>query len=248
MTIERIADPQQINLYAYTRNNPLAFIDPTGELITFANNDARRAFEEYLNYLYSDEDAHAQEIATVNQLSGSEADYRINLGEGAAEGAEGRLTTDGETIFINIANVGGPSGETFSINSRIAHELEHGRQFDNGEFSFIRTRDGRWVPNPGSYDIGDEVNAWKAQERTSIESDYISTRPGNVGRPTLLRQFSRAATDDEKAGVLARNGYPNRNPNRNSNVVFGSDSGYQPGQLVRTNTMYGRVNRVVQRR
>jgi RHS repeat-associated protein len=31
ITKERIADPQRINLYAYTRNNPLAYIDPIGE-------------------------------------------------------------------------------------------------------------------------------------------------------------------------------------------------------------------------
>ena len=33
MAPERAFDPQQINLYAYTRNNPLTFVDPDGETI-----------------------------------------------------------------------------------------------------------------------------------------------------------------------------------------------------------------------
>jgi hypothetical protein len=36
MSSERIMDPQQINLYAYTRNNPLKYIDPTGEKISLS--------------------------------------------------------------------------------------------------------------------------------------------------------------------------------------------------------------------
>jgi RHS repeat-associated protein len=33
VTPARMADPQQLNLYAYTRNNPLKYIDPTGMYI-----------------------------------------------------------------------------------------------------------------------------------------------------------------------------------------------------------------------
>jgi RHS repeat-associated protein len=31
MEKRRLGDPQEINLYAYTRNNPLKYVDPTGE-------------------------------------------------------------------------------------------------------------------------------------------------------------------------------------------------------------------------
>jgi RHS repeat-associated protein len=40
MTKERLVDPQAINLYVYTRNNPLKFIDPTGE--EFKGTDGKK--------------------------------------------------------------------------------------------------------------------------------------------------------------------------------------------------------------
>lgn len=80
--------------------------------------------------------------------------------------AEGSLTTDGQSVFVNVRNLGN-NHETFSLDSRFAHELEHGRQFENGEIAFTKTADGKWVPNPTSYDINDELNAFKEQLKLS---------------------------------------------------------------------------------
>ncbi len=48
VTPERFFDPQQLNLYAYARNNPLKFIDPTGEALTISGNvdEIRRQLED----------------------------------------------------------------------------------------------------------------------------------------------------------------------------------------------------------
>jgi RHS repeat-associated protein len=243
LTVERLADPQQINLYAYCRNNLLAFLDPTGEVIDYANKDARKAFEEYEEFLNTDKKKYATELATLDQLKKSEVTYVINLAEKAGKG-EGELTTDGNKIFVNINNVGGPQGEEFSRNSRFGHELEHARQFDSGEMAFYKDRKtGEWRPSPASYDIGDEVKAWKVQQKLATATDYFTSKGGKT-EPTLLREFANAKTDNERADVLSRSAYPSRNPSMNSNVRFSAGEGYKPGQLIRPTdrpNFFGRV-------
>jgi RHS repeat-associated protein len=52
MLPERLRDPQQLNLYAYSRNNPLRFIDPTGTTIDdsacLANKYCKKWMEIFL--------------------------------------------------------------------------------------------------------------------------------------------------------------------------------------------------------
>lgn len=247
MTVGRLYDPQQINLYLYCRNNPLVFIDPTGEQIDYADQGSREAYDDYEKFLNSNQKKYASELATLQQLKDSDVTYVINVASNASEHGQGELTTDGTKIFININSNGGPLGEAFSQNSRFAHELEHGRQFDSGELSFIKDpKTGEWQTNPATYDIGDEIKAFKVQQNAASDSDYF-TRKGGTTQASLLSKLNNAKNDVERADILARNGYPNRNQRMNSNLVYHSDSGYKPGQLIRTNDYFGRVNRVFER-
>ena len=247
MTVGRLSDPQQINLYAYCRNNPLVTLDPTGEKIEYKNKESEEEYKEYVAYLENCGKKCEKELATVVQLKDSDVTYVINVAEKAGAG-EGELSTDGNKIFININNVGGAFGENFSRRSRFAHELEHGRQFDSGELSFIKNKHGNWVPNPGTYDIGDEVKAFQAMQHVAEDSDYSMREPGtNTRKPSLLREFANAKTDQERADVLSQSAYPRRNQRRDSDVAFSSDSGYKPGQLVQTGDYFARVKRVFDR-
>ncbi|HSW39146.1 MAG TPA: RHS repeat-associated core domain-containing protein [Acidobacteriota bacterium] len=240
MTVKRISDPQQINLYVYARNNPLIFIDPTGEIIKFASEDAEHAFWEYYDFIKKDPLKYKNELAAHGQLIASKIIYVVGI-RNQRKGAEGSITTDGDKVFVTVSNVGGPAGEIYSLNSRMGHELEHARQFDSGEIGFAKGPDGKWRPNPASYDIGDEVKAWNVQLNLATSGDYWTRK----ATPSILSQFSNAKSDDERAGVLVRTSYPHANRRMNSNVVYSESSGYEPGQLLRTDKVFQRVHSIV---
>lgn len=203
----------------------------------------RRSTKTHVKFLNGDKKKYANELATVNRLENSEVEYRLSVGGENFEGAEGNTTTDGQRINVVVSNVGGLAGETFSLNSRFAHELEHARQVDTGELTFYKGANGEWHPSPANYDIGDEVKAWQAQLNTSGASDFWKSG-GGQRKPSLLNDFANAKTDDDRAGVLARSAYPNRNPRQNSNYVYAGKENYRPGQLIRNKDFFGRVNRI----
>jgi RHS repeat-associated protein len=158
-------DPQSWNLYAYTRNNPLLFVDPTGRTIDFANESSQKLFDEYEKRLNKDPKKYKNELATIAKLRKSDVSYRIdatptNYSKEQTEGQTG--PDDSGNIIIGVRNRGGASGEKLDIFGRLAHELEHGRQFDDGEIAFVRADKG-WFAYGPTYDVMDEVNAFSAQ-------------------------------------------------------------------------------------
>ena len=47
--MQRLSDPQQLDLYTYCRNNPLRYSDPTGLDISFQGQDADKLKDDFNN-------------------------------------------------------------------------------------------------------------------------------------------------------------------------------------------------------
>ncbi len=220
-----------------------------GVSVTFADDVALEKYRAYVTYLASDPARFERDIATLARLEHSDVIYVIRIADTFESGIEGSLTTDGERIFVNVSNRGGVR-QAASLNSRLAHELEHARQFDAGEIAFSRdAKTKHWTPVYSSYDIGDEVKAWEAQLRLASPRDFWFSAD-KVGEGTLLQIFAEAGTPERRADVLLRNGYTDRNPVVDSDVVFPASTGFKAGQVVRPDgdrTFFGRVNRVSRR-
>jgi RHS repeat-associated protein len=63
VTPERILDPQQLNLYAYVRNNPLRYVDPDGTILELAasgEEDAKKKFALIQRGLTKQDQGHVQ--------------------------------------------------------------------------------------------------------------------------------------------------------------------------------------------
>ncbi|MBL0240346.1 MAG: RHS repeat protein [Chloracidobacterium sp.] len=248
MTKERPIDPQQISLYNYVRNNPYKFVDPTGEIYEFSSSDAESQFNQYKDYLEKCGSKCEDELKTLNRLLNSKVTYLINLksGDDKSKTGEGELRTDGKKIIIDIDNVGGPSGEQYSLRSRFAHELEHGRQFDNGELAFS-SDDGGKTWRPVAFDLSDEVKTHSAMLRVASASDFTNKDAGGrvVGR-SRLGDFKNAKSDEERLDVIRASNYGVKRMNLadgpiNFQPAKSISDGKKPGEIVQTTAWFGRI-------
>jgi len=93
VTPGRVVDPQQLNLYAYVRNNPLVHVDPTGMIIDTSRLD-------------DDELKRWQRIADLANQKDKNGNYvNVKLHE-----EYDRLDSDKRTFFIENHDFGSKSG------------------------------------------------------------------------------------------------------------------------------------------
>jgi hypothetical protein len=219
--------------------------------ITFDGETAKRKFAAYVAFLERDPAKYAAELSTVHRLERSDVEYRVRVGGDFPRDVDGDLTTDGERVFVSVSNGTGANGRggeaysRFSERACLAHELEHARQFDAGEFAFeCDPVSGAWLAERPSFDIGDEMRAWLVQVRLSSGGDFWR-RPGGsaVPRPSLLAAFASARTDADRIRVLRENGYDRLS--RTPNCVWAPPvDGFAPGRAVRPSMLpnfFGRV-------
>jgi RHS repeat-associated protein len=169
MTSQRPPDPQRLNLYVYTRNNPLIFTDPNG-LELYATGDAAALYEadlERATGLTLERDKKTGKLRIVNEPK--------KLSKVAAKIKE--IINDKEgRVFIRATSVEGKSVPSGMLGTRVL-----GGQFLGGgeqviDYSDVRklTSGGRGGFTSEGIAVHETVEAYEG--RKSINSDSYSAR------------------------------------------------------------------------
>ncbi len=211
--------PQSWNRYSYVRGNPMVLIDPSGKKVEFADQESKRVFEDYVSEL----DPESIDYQNVKALKESEIIFVIEASD-QGRGNEGSATFDGEKVTLGVDPTG--AAELASVESRLAHEIQHGVQIDTGKLGFVR-HGKKWVAI--FTDIGDEVEAYDAQLRQA--------RPFDLKRG-ILRRYSKAR---DRARFLIRSGYEQYHGRENERRFAERISGIPPGSVVNNGTSFYRA-------
>lgn len=219
MTQDRRFNPQSINLYGYAMNRPLFYTDPTGMIVKFHDGDSEERYKAYRDWVEKQYKADPKKFGdlwgTIQRLEGSGVTYNINVAATSpyGDGVEGSvdISSNGNEIDVNIVLSGGTSQE-FSQNSAFAHELEHARQFDNGEWGFILTPDKhgelmvggkRYSVKRDGFDIVDERKAWQAMLPAANGFDNALRLPHGSDDGPFLGRIAPTVKAKKVEGIIA---------------------------------------------
>ena len=147
--------------YAFVGNNPIAYIDPDGNKISFGGNiKAQNLFLK----IYAN--ANDEDQAAFDKLIDSDVIYNILLNAPTGPSPGGSTKIDFETGEINILvdDIGDQSVEI------LGDELAHAHQYEVGDIGFVQEEAGA-EPVVTGYDINDEIaskeSAIRAAESTN---------------------------------------------------------------------------------
>jgi RHS repeat-associated protein len=165
-----------ISPYTYCANNPMKYVDPSGEKVAFAGDAEEQAYNNYRAEVFSsDEYKDIQDELT--KLEDAEEIFRIRMGENVTDKTGGgnlKYNFDTKEIDVNIVNEG-PNG--FSTKEKLSHELKHADQYLNREIGFdLANGDCKTI----AYDREDEYEAYARQGlfgNTMERHDIFTSKP-----------------------------------------------------------------------
>ena len=116
------ADPQTFNRYAYTRNNPLKFIDPTGKYFVVAA-EMRQQVQQYISTMLRS----PQGAATINAIAASNRPVTFGLGSlGRTQHGNSISVTNGTTVPVAGSHPGEVGGADVKLdNNNISFTAAH---------------------------------------------------------------------------------------------------------------------------
>lgn len=154
---EMLADPQRFNLYAYTRNNPLAFTDPSGENIELIGTAEERQRELE---------------AIQNAVGGGAAAKSLTIVE-----EDGRFYVDAGDLqsFSTISDLAASFASLLSKETEVA-QLELASQYQN----LGLTDPATGLPRHLSDQRGNGVTGRDSSDQLHIYLDRDCCSPGDV--------------------------------------------------------------------
>jgi RHS repeat-associated protein len=149
--------------YQYAGNEPLLHTDRSGFVVVFEGQE----FEEAHNKIYEEKDSKGNYVngayrARFDKLHASDVNYvvrntKVEDSEQMSGGRAGTLSTDGQSVFIDID---ASKGATFDREG--THELVHAEQFEDGYLSFGKESPGDpWKTSGNSKQL--EQQAYEGQ-------------------------------------------------------------------------------------
>ena len=197
VTSERLVDPQRLNLFIYSRDNPVNFIDPTGKDVVLKEGLTEKQVKEIVNevakvYLASqgiynflkneENDKSTKLILNVGSLSAKDAKGRITYGLTTLNGKDISITLDFERRDAQASknvtesqqgqdNLTEPPGKTAMVKEEISHAID---ARTNPEGYLKATQDDK---NSVVNTEGDRENKPSEKRRIAIEnSDVMRTQ------------------------------------------------------------------------
>ncbi|RMG03209.1 MAG: RHS repeat-associated core domain-containing protein, partial [Acidobacteria bacterium] len=135
MSFKRAIDPQRINLYAYSRNNPLRYIDPDGQDIeepTGLSEEDQKAYEKWRNKFLSTEEGRKTWDRYKNDKNftlkivvadrGSDSLNRSAIVDGFKFDADGNFIGATMTLGRNLGKGLPVNSENYPVLSALATE------------------------------------------------------------------------------------------------------------------------------